>query len=429
MKGILIAVLTMAILLVGGALYIIAYPYYTYNKIVNSNYKMSWFYLNKYSPDYISPSRPKEMSYQKIKNPETWQKFHFGDLLIPLPNPSKSPFYTIIPNLTYDKKNKLTQFSLAISSISGNEYTRIYSLPYGPFPDYLTDQKLFDLPVVRSAVTKNKSDQIWEDVFTKSISKWDIPLEEMAYNLYLLNFRSRFIGPKVKSFYLVKDSLKVIMEVETEDKDFKTEIVFEKRGGRLFSYMIQSRITDKGADRIRDHIIQNTEYLESTPTLTDIIYSEFKNLDYIKQTGPTGMLYLISAWSHNKSRVEVFERAILHLERGALSQWQKNKNSSKPEPNFKAPNILQLKPLYMFYYNRYGKFYSNIDVPGLDLSQNMMLIKNVSQEKRKKELDEFRESRQLKVKSKDLSVQEEFDRLIEKTKDKTKAREKTIRID
>ena len=83
----------------------------------------------------------------------------------------------------------------------------------------------------------------------------------------------------------------------------------------------------------------------------------------------------------------------------------------------------------MFYYNRYGKFYSNIDVPGLDLSQNMMLIKNVSQEKRKKELDEFRESRQLKVKSKDLSVQEEFDRLIEKTKDKTKAREKTIRID
>ena len=78
MKGILIALLTMAIFVVGGALYIIAYPYYTYNKIVNSNYKMSWFYLNKYSSDYISPSRPQDINYQKIKNPETWQKFHFG---------------------------------------------------------------------------------------------------------------------------------------------------------------------------------------------------------------------------------------------------------------------------------------------------------------------------------------------------------------
>lgn len=429
MRNLIVILLSVAILLVGGALYVIAYPYYTYNKIVQSNHKTSWFYLSQYRKSFVKPSKAKSMTYQMVKNPETWQKFHFGDLLIPLPNPSKSPFYTIVPNLNYDEKSKTTQFGLEISSISGKAYNRVFSLPYGPFPDYLTDQKIFDLPVVRAAIKEKGSDKIWEDVFTKPIVKWDIPLEEMAYNLYLLNFRSRFIGAKVKSFFLVKDSQKAIMEIDTEDKDFKTEIIFEKRGGRLFSFMIQSRTTDKGADRIRDHIIKNTEYLESTPTLTDIIYSEFKNLDYLRQIGPTGMLYLISAWSHNKSRVEVLERAIFHLERGAMAQWKKKQNSIKPNPNFKAPNILQLKPLYLFHYKRYGRFYSQLEVPGLDMDQNMMLIKNVSQEQRKKELKEYQESQKIEVQPRRLSVQEEFDQIIEKTKDKTKSKDKTIRID
>ena len=141
------------------------------------------------------------------------------------------------------------------------------------------------------------------------------------------------------------------------------------------------------------------------------------------------MLYLISAWSHNRNRVEVLESAISHLERGAKDQWQKNRISRRPDPNFRAPNLIQLKPLYMFYYSRYGKFYSEFDIPGLDLDQNMMLIRNTYREEREKARKELRESENTKVTPKVPTVQEEYERLIQKTKTKTKNKEKTIRID
>lgn len=430
MKSILIGLLIVATILVGGALFVASFPYYQYNQIVNMNAKSSWYYLGRYQKDYVSAHKAREESFKALRNPESWHKFHFGDLLIPLPDPSKNPFYTVVPNFSFSKKNGHTQFSLGITNVNGKVYNKIVPLPYGPFPDYLTDQKLFDLPIVRSAILENDSDKIWKDLFTKDISAWDIQLKEMFYNLYLLNFRSKFILPQSKDFYLIKDTLKAVMKVASDDKDFYSEIIFEKRGSRLFTYMLQTRRNDNGATRVRDYLLNKIEFLESTPSLTDIIFREFKNLSYNKQVAATGMIYLLSAWSHNPERVEVLKNAIYHLEKGGRAQWLKNRGSSSAEKDYRAPNLIQLEPLYVFYYERYKKFYSVIDVPNLQLDPNLMLQKNVEKANREaleKELSEAKKAPE--PPARELSVEEEFRQLIQKTKKSSKTQKGKLRFD
>ncbi len=430
MKSILIGLLIVATILVGGALFAISFPYYHYNQIVNLNAKSSWYYLGRYQKEFVTGHSAREENYEELKNPESWQKFHFGDLLIPLPDPSKNPYYTVVPNFSFSEKSGHTQFSLGITNVNGKVYNKIVPLPYGPFPDYLTDQKLFDLPIVRNAILEKDSDKVWKDLFTKDISAWDIQLKEMFYNLYLLNFRSRFILPQSTDFYLIKDSLKAVMKVRSEDNDFDAEIVFEKRGSRLFTYMLQTRRNDNGATRVRNYLLNKIEFLESTPSLTDIIFREFKNLSYERQVAATGMIYLLSAWSHNPERVEVLKNAIYHLEKGGRAQWLKNRGSSNAERDYRAPNLIQLEPLYVFYFERYKQFYSVIDVPNLQLESNLMLQKNVEKANReamKKELLEAQKTPEPPIR--ELSVEDEFKQLIQKTKKSSKTEKGKLRFD
>lgn len=430
MKKFIAFVLILGILIIAGFLAAISFPFYFYNEAVNKNDRSNWYYISHYRKEFVTPFGIKKAPENKIKNPELWKKFHFSDILLPLPNPSKNPFYTVVPGLDYDRQSKSTRFGIKIADIKGRVLSKVYALSYDTFPDYITDQKIFDLPVVRKAIRRKSSDKVWKDVFEKDISAYDISLQDMAYHLYLLNFRSKFFQKGIKSFYLLEGYKKAILQVESKDKDFNQEIIVEKRGERLFSYIISTRIDNEESQKIRDYLINNVEYLESTPTLTDIIFREFKSLSYRDQTEPTGMIYLISAWSHNLSRVEVLERAIYHLERGAKKQYELHLAENPKDINFRGANLIQLEPLYLYYYQRYRKFYSTIDLKGLNIDSTLLLKKNIELERRKKQKDELKEDAVVEPKLKRISVEEEFDALIEDTKKtQSKKRDNKLRID
>jgi hypothetical protein len=381
-------------------------PYYLYNKVVNKNYKSRWFSLDSYSKNFLKPDLNIPFKRLDLPNQNFWQKFHYGDLHIPLP--VKNPFYFVVPSLKYNKKTRRTKFGISILNSGNEKISEIFFLPNGKFPSYIGSQQVFELPLVRKEIINKSNDEIWKDAFTRDISQWKIDTEQMAYNLYLLQFRSKMLKENTTRYGFLEGADKVTISLDYPNKDYEAELVINKRGNSLYSFIIVSRKGDKDAKLIRYKFIKDMDYIESTPSLADIIFREFKSLIYVDQTDHTGMLYLLSAWSHNDSKKALLEQSIFFLERGT-----RNEN--------------QLKSLYTYYYDRYGEFYSKRRVKNLNMKEELQLQKNILHES-----DD--ESRNIKatvapVKIKKRNLDKEFDELIEKSQIRKAKKSKVLRID
>lgn len=399
-------------LLVGAGYFAVDYalkhgPNYIYQGMIHNRMKTNW-----YIPDYqnnknLKPDGPKSFNNDLNINNQFWDKFHFGDLYIPLP--VKNPLYYVVPKLTYSKKTNSTKFGVSIVNAKEEIINEVYFLPNISFPSYLTDQKIFDLPLVFKPIRAKSDDKIWRDVFEKNLGGDLSKVEEMAYSLYLYNFRSKFFKGKNLKYGVIKDMTKMYMDVEYGNKDYNAEIIFHKRGKLIYSFFITTRKGDTDAEKVRMKFLKDLDYRASTKSLANIIYQEFKSLSYDEQTDHLGMLYLLSAWSHQQDYKEILEYLIFYLERG-------------------KGNNLQLKALYNYYYNRYGKMFSKKDVKGLELDSNLKLQKLIQEEASKKVLTPRKPVKNVDINKK---IQNDFEKLIEaskKKKRKTKSR-KSIRID
>jgi hypothetical protein len=381
-------------------------PYYLYNQVVNKNYKSRWFSLDVYSKNFLKPDLNIPFKRLNLPNNNFWQKFHYGDLHIPLP--VKNPFYFVVPNLQYNKKTRRTKFGISILNSGNEKISEIFFLPNGKFPNYIGNQEVFELPLVRKEIINKSNDEVWKDVFTRDISEWKIDPEQMAYHLYLLQFRSKILKSNTKKFGFLNGLDKVVIDIEYPNKDYKAELIINKRGDSLYSFVIVSRKGNKDAKLIRYKFIQDMDYIESTPSLSDIIFREFKSLTYADQVDHTGMLYLLSAWSHNDSKKELIEQSIFFLERG-----QRNEN--------------QLKSLYKYYFDRYNEFFSKRRVKGLNMEEELQLQKNILHEADDENKNIKASITPEPIQKRDLD--QEFNDLIEKSQIKTQKKAKVLRID
>ncbi|MFT6631115.1 MAG: hypothetical protein ACJAS4_001062 [Bacteriovoracaceae bacterium] len=381
-------------------------PYYLYNQVVNKNYKSRWFSLDVYSKNFLKPDLNIPFQRLNLPNNNFWQKFHYGDLHIPLP--VKNPFYFVVPNLQYNKKTRRTKFGISILNSGNEKISEIFFLPNGKFPNYIGNQEVFELPLVRKEIINKSNDEVWKDVFTRDISEWKIDPEQMAYHLYLLQFRSKILKSNTKKFGFLNGLDKVVIDIEYPNKDYKAELIINKRGDSLYSFVIVSRKGNKDAKLIRYKFIQDMDYIESTPSLSDIIFREFKSLTYADQVDHTGMLYLLSAWSHNDSKKELIEQSIFFLERG-----QRNEN--------------QLKSLYKYYFDRYNEFFSKRRVKGLNMEEELQLQKNILHEADDENKNIKASITPEPIQKRDLD--QEFNDLIEKSQIKTQKKAKVLRID
>jgi hypothetical protein len=382
-------------------------PYYYYNEFVNNNYSNSWYGLKAYNKKHLRPSENLELKVSEAKNEGLWKKFQFGDLQVPLP--VRNPFYFVTPKLKFNQKSKRTDFGVSINNPEGRSLIDVYYLPNQSFPNFLGNQDLFRIPVVENHIKQQSQDDIWKDVFTRDVSNWNIPFADMVYNLYLLEFRSKILGKQLDNFGFYPELQMAFIELKYFNKDYKYELILKKRGNQIFSFILLTDTTNPSAKILRYKLINEIEYIESVPTLTDIIYKEYKALRYQDKIDHTGMLYLLSAWSHRPDKVNIIQEAIGNLEKGKRNQKV-------------------LESLYVYMFKRFGKVYSTRHVKGIHLESEVLLKRNIEIERIAKEIEAKKRKEDEVIIPIRTTIEEDYESIIKRAK-KVKGNQGTIDLD
>lgn len=350
-------------------------PYIYYNKLIEGKKSHELYRLPRWDARFLVP--PPQEPQKKAPDDFSllWREFHLRDVVIPLP--AGHPMFQTIPLVEEREGQQDPLLGIQFKSPTGRQMARIYLLNNGTWSDHLDDQGLFKLPLIRRELQKIPAEQVWKDVFTKDIRGWELPWRQMAYNLYLLNLRAHILPENFKSYVLLGDGRKAVVEIESLNQDYRTEIVFEYERGLLLSYLLVTDRNSPDSQDLRARFLSKISFRTSSKELSPLIYSEFKQLAFNRQTDQEGMLYLFSAWSHDMQEADMLKEMIYFLERG-------------------EKNYPQLKPLYRFAFNRYGQTFTSRDV-GLELDdQDIRLQRRIELEAiegRKRVLEKAREPR------------------------------------
>lgn len=400
----IIIIFVSLIIVSAGALFVS--PYYFYNKILKENFYSEWYSLPNLKKQNLHPKGLLEIEDSTLGNGNLWKQFHLIDVLIPLP--IRNPFFYASPVLKYIKNKKTTEIGLKIYDGKEREISKLYFMQNRIFPSDINGQKLFQLPIIKKYIKSIGQEKIWKDLFTKDLGEWNIPFFEMAYNLYLLHLRTKLLPDKYISFGLVKNTKTAVIELQSKNKDYITELLLTKNRGVIYSFVLISEKENEESQQIRYKFLKETQFQGGSIYLSKIIYREFKALSFDRQVDQEGMLYLLSAWTHNPSNKDFLKEMILYLERGEKTQRQ-------------------LESLYSYAYSRYGKTFSTKGVEGLNISDNLRLQKNLELEKKAEE--EKLQNQIIKLEKKKLSKEEEIQLMLLKAKRKKRSKAKRMIID
>lgn len=335
---------------------LLVYPYYTYNKALKNQVQSQWYALSRYDERFLSPSKKEEIEKIEMKNEELWSLFHFQNIKIPLPR--KNPFYRVSPD--FGPKSDGFSFGLNIYDTKFNRISRIIFVKPYYFDRKLRSQKLFKLPIVREVLVSLRENKLWKLIFSKEIKGWNHSFSEMMTNLYLIHLRSLILPQNFTNYKLINDTTALI-ELETKNKDFSTELVLTRARGLIYSFIIVTEKDNQESRLVRSKFLREVEFSVSSKALSSILYKEFKALDFRDQSDNLGMLYLLSAWSHDK-KMELIKEIIFYLERGEANQKE-------------------LEAFYPFAINKYHQSFSTQLVEGINLDPKLLLKVSVDREK------------------------------------------------
>lgn len=331
----------MAIPIVGTYVAVTTLPYIFYNRLIEGKTSIDLYRLSRWDSRFLRPPKTAEAEKLPDEFSTLWKVFHLRDVIIPLP--AGHPMFKTIPLLEVKPQIDEPLLGILFRSPTGREMARIYLMSNGAWNDHFEGQGLFQLPVVLRELRKKNPEEVWKDVFTKDITGWELPWQEMVYNLYLLHLRSVILPKNLVKYSLMSDEKKAIVEIESVNKDYRTEIVFEFDRGLLLSYLLVSEIGNTDSQDLRIRFIDKISFRTTDKGLGSIIYNEFKQLPFNRQTDQEGMLYLFSAWSHDMQQTDMLKEMIYFLERG-------------------EKNHEQLKPLYRYALSKYRKTFTSRDI-------------------------------------------------------------------
>jgi hypothetical protein len=354
-----IVVLLLSVLLV--------YPYHYYNDAIKNKAEGRWFHLSRFDERFYTPGKMESLESVEMKNNDLWSKFHFQNIKIPLPK--KNPFYRVSPDLHLNGTK--TTFGLSLFNTNKERISRILFVSPYVMKKNLRAQELFKLPIVREVLVGIKEPKLWRLLFEKEIKGWNISFSEMATNLYLLHLRSEILPKNFLTYKLINYKTAVV-ELESKQKDFSTELVMTRARGLIYSFILITEKDNEESKLLRYKFLKEIEFIPSSPVLTDILYKEFKALDYKDQVDNLGMLYLLSAWSHKNDK-DLLKEMIFFLERGVANQKE-------------------LQAIYPYVYKTFGKTFSTQKVDNLDLTNDLFLKLQVEQEFYQTNLKEVEES-------------------------------------
>ena len=407
MKKILLVLTCFLIILTSTVAVVVVTPYYIYNKVLHDDYRSDWYSLPSFQEKFLKASAPVKGSADDLGNNDLWKKFHFMDVVIPMP--VHNPFFYISPILSFNQKSQITNFGIRLYSEGNRDISKLFFIRNRLFPNVLKSQKLFKLPLVKNELMKHSKVKIWKDIFTKQISGWNIPFSEMAYNLYIIQLRSKILPGKFKKYSLVKDSTTAIIELESVNKDYITEMILTYSRGLIYSFILLTEKENSESKLVRYKFLNEVQFRGGSSRLSKILYLEYKSLSYRDQIDHKGMLYLLSAWTHSMEKGSYIREMIESLEKG-----QKNQR--------------QLEALYRYSLKRYNTTFTTRKIDGLEISNDITLRRNIEIEKIEDD-KKYLEQLPLDVPKSNLSEEQKIKNLLKDVKENKKTESDTIIID
>ncbi len=344
MKRWILAALLLAIPVLAAYLAATTLPYVAYDRLLHGRWKPGLYQLSRWDPLFLAPGKAVEEAPPGDDFSGLWKEFHLRDVVVPLP--AGHPLFQTIPLIQQVPGKSAPELGVLFRSPRGREMARLYLLRNGVWNDHFESQLLFKLPLVRRVLQAKAPEEVWRDVFSRPLKSGELPWQEMAYNLYLLQLRSSLLPPAVIGYRLLPDGKRAVVEVRSKNRDYRTELVMQFEGGLLLSYLLVSERQNPDSQELRARCLSTISFRPSDPSLTPIVYREFKHLPFNRQTDQEGMLYLFSAWSHDIDNQDMLREMVYFLERGEKSG-------------------AQLRPLYRYALTRYGKTFTTRAV-GLD---------------------------------------------------------------
>jgi hypothetical protein len=213
---------------------------------------------------------------------------------------------------------------------------------------------------------------------------------------------------KFINYALVDGTNTAIIELYSKNKDYVSELILTNNRGIIYSFILLTERNNNESKLVRYKLLNEVQFGGGSRRLSDILYREFKGLEYTEQVDQQGMLYLLSAWTHNTERSEYIKEMIVSLEKGTRNQRQ-------------------LEVLYSFAMKKYGTTFTEKNIDDLNLEDNVLLQRNVELE-RKKELEDLASKVDVLEKPK-LSQEEEMKIMLNKAKRNKKSRDNRMIID
>jgi len=389
-KFILSALLILFIIMLG--------PYILYFKIVRDGIESDYLTIRSAAIGlaidqklFESATLPEELDYIK----SLWRPFHFINYSVLLP--VAHPEISLVPIVKKASGERYLNLGFIFTDVRNKKLFSFQTKGQSFFETFLDKHKLFNLPLFRNYIMAKDTEEIWNDLFTKDLALaaqekgeqgspsllaritklWGNSYRELVYDLFIYNLRINIFPSGIKKilyFPLKKLAAIEIWAGKKIDSFMKTEEIFILVDKTLLRLTIETDQSNSQGGNLRNIFLVNLAYKEEAENSFGLLYDEFRGLPIDMRKDQVGMIYLMSAWSHNLLEKKVLQEIIFYLEKG-------------------RGNFMQLDPFYQYAYEVYGDTLSSvankIDDADVSLKKKILeeLDKETSQEKKQELLN------------------------------------------
>jgi hypothetical protein len=346
-KKILFLTVALLLLVGAGALLSIA-PYHIYTLTLTEGVEARFLTMKPSSPVFYDGQEFifKQDLGNAREDSSLYSHFHFSNFQMPLP--FNHPIFSLIPTIKIegaglrlggtflDGKNAdlfsfMVEKSYKLETTSGN-------------------QKLFLLPIFRNHILRKPNEEVWRDLFMKKLSLpsnlgkgfyesllalKEVTYNDLVYNLYILYNRTHLFPSNALRISYDQKTNHGLIQLPSDDPKYLVERLYIIEKGIVYSINIKTKIDDIAAENLRERILKETVYKNSTIDSAIPIYAQYKSISYGNRIDQQGMMYLFAAWSHDLASREYVRVIIMFLERG-------------------KSNLKFLKPFYEYAYKKFG---------------------------------------------------------------------------
>lgn len=412
-KAFLIPLLITIVLIL--SVIIMRIPDHFYRKALNEGISSSYLTLKKLPEKFY---RGQRYIFTKVPNvisdrDSFWENLHFDNFIVPFPK--RHPQFWISPFI--EEEAGQHNFGFIVRDFNLKILNLVIFKKYEKFNLNLYSHKVFHFPLFEKDITSKGLKQIWKDLFRRDIllssklksqnwknylSPWNLELKEKIYDLYLIYRREQLFPQSIKSIQWWEERDLGIIGYEDEKqvleslKTYTSETINFLEKDQIYKIELKSLKGNLSAEKFRQRFLNKINYKKSDEDSSISVYASYQALPFGEKSTPNGLIYLYSAFSHNKKSKEFLRQIIQFMERG------KNKR-------------VYLDPLYRYGFKLFGSSFSNFIRKRRESAEER--LKRKIEEEKKKELEVLDNINILDEKESFKSEEEKIKTYLQRAKD------------